>query len=397
MPPESEKETYILDQAAKHKPYGDMGIIALKSFREMGVAIDSRIKVMRRANGSFRECDIPDTFLVATEEVRFSNGEGKVKLSNTVRGKDIYVLCDVGNYSCTYDMYGFKNHMGPDEHFQDIKRTLSAIAGKSRRTTVIMPRLYASRQHRRKSRESLDCAMALQELERLGVTTIITFDVHDNNIQNAIPLGSFENLYPTYDIVRSLLMQEPDLKLDRSSTLVISPDTGAMDRAIYYSGVLGLDVGLFFKRRDLRTVVKGSNPIITHEYMGKPVEGMDVLIVDDMIASGDSVLDIAEELKKRKAKRVFVAATFAQFTEGLGKFNDFYERGLFTRVYSTNLTYVPPEAKSAPWFRDVDMSKYLARLLDTLNCDKSVAPLKDATAIIKDLLEDSYGLHSVIS
>ncbi|MDR1642375.1 MAG: ribose-phosphate pyrophosphokinase [Clostridiales bacterium] len=385
-----------MDQAAKHKPYGDLGIIALKSFREMGAEVDARVRARRRESGLFGEDDIPSTFLVKTDEVRFSNGEGKVKLTNTVRGKDIYVLCDVGNYSCTYDMYGFRNHMGPDEHFQDIKRTLSAIAGKSRRITVIMPRLYASRQHRRKSRESLDCAMALQELERLGVTSVITFDVHDNNIQNAIPLGSFENLYPTYDMVRALLSREKDLALEKGRTLVISPDTGAMDRAIYYSGVLGTDIGLFYKRRDLRTVINGSNPIITHEYMGRPVEGMDVLIVDDMIASGESVLDIAAELKARNAKRIFVAATFAMFTEGLGKFNEYYERGLFTRVYSTNLTYIPPEAMSAPWFKIVDMSNFLSKLIDTLNCDESVAPLKDATAIIKDLLEDSYGLHSAV-
>ncbi|MDR1539446.1 MAG: ribose-phosphate pyrophosphokinase [Clostridiales bacterium] len=376
-----------------------MGIIALKSFKEMGVKVDGQILRARQGNVGFthEEDALPETYLVSTDEIRFSNGEGKVKLSNSARGKDIYILADVGNYSCTYDMYGFRNHMGPDEHFQDIKRTLSAIGGKSRRTTVIMPRLYASRQHRRKSRESLDCAIALQELENMGVKTIITFDVHDPNIQNAIPLVSFENLYPTYDIVRAIVTSENDLQLDRDHLMVISPDTGAMDRAIYYSSVLGLDIGLFFKRRDLRTLVNGSNPIITHEYMGKPVDGMDVLIVDDMIASGESVLDIAEELKKRNARRIFVAATFAQFTDGLAKFNEYCEKGLFTRVYSTNLTYLPPEAKAAPWFKEVDMSGFIARLIDNLNYDKSVAPLKDATSIIKDLLEENYGLHSFIS
>jgi ribose-phosphate pyrophosphokinase len=380
-----------LDHAStKYKPFGNMGIIAMKSLKEMGKKIDERIVNVRQNNLGFDhgEQEVPQSYLIPTDEIRFSNGEGKVKLLETVRGKDIYILCDVGNYSCTYDMYGFRNHMGPDEHFQDIKRVLSAISGKSRRITVIMPRLYASRQHRRKSRESLDCAMALQELENMGVKVIITFDVHDPNIQNAIPLVSFENLYPTYDIVKTFLAQEKELIRHRDKLLVISPDTGAMDRAIYYSSVLGLDVGLFFKRRDLHTVVNGNNPIIEHEYMGRPVEGMDVLIVDDMIASGASVLDIVQQLKNRGANHIFIAASFGQFTEGIGMFNDFYERGLLTRVYCTNLTYLPEQVKSAPWFKEVDMSMFLAKLIDNLNYDKSVQPLKDATGVIKDLLAE---------
>ena len=280
----------------------ELGIIALESCRELGEQVNKIIQQKRNTE---------ESLLIPTNEIRFSNGEGKVKLPETVRGKDIYILCDVGNYSCTYKMFGFTNHKGPDEHFQDIKRTVSAIRGKAARITVIMPLLYQSRQHRRKGRESLDCALALQELERLGVDEILTFDVHDPNVQNAIPLLSFENLYPTYDIVKSLISNEDTLSLDKEKLLVISPDTGAMDRAIYYSSVLGVDVGLFYKRRDHSTVVNGKNPIVEHEYMGREVEGKDVLIVDDMIASGESVLDIALELKKRNAKNVYVATTFA--------------------------------------------------------------------------------------
>ena len=356
----------------------ELGLIALESCVELGNAVDKFIQSKR---------DTIDSFLIPLEEIRFSNGEGKVKISETVRGKDIYILCDIGNYSCTYKMFGFINHKGPDEHFQDIKRTVSAIRGKAARITVIMPLLYESRQHRRKGRESLDCALALQELERLGVDEIITFDVHDPNVQNAIPLMSFENIYPTYDIVKSLLSNEKELELDKEKLLVISPDTGAMDRAIYYSSVLGVDVGLFYKRRDHSTVINGKNPIVQHEYMGRSVEGKDVLIVDDMIASGESVLDIATELRKRNARNVYVATTFAFFTDGLEKFNKYYEEGIITRVYSTNLTYVPEELKKTKWFKAVDMSEFLARILNRLNYDRSIAKYMDATRVIRDLLK----------
>ena len=278
--------------------------------------------------------------------------------------------------------------MGPDEHFQDIKRTVAAIRGKAARITVIMPLLYESRQHRRKGRESLDCALALQELERLGVDEIITFDVHDPNIQNAVPLLSFENFYPTYDIVKTLVSQEKDLELDKDKLLVISPDTGAMDRAIYYSSVLGVDVGLFYKRRDHSTVINGKNPIVQHEYMGRDVAGKDVLIVDDMIASGESVLDIARELKKRNARNVYVAATFAFFTEGLEKFNKYYEDGTISKIYSTNLTYIPEQLLEAKWFERVDMSEFLARIVNRLHSGKSIAKYMDATQVIHNLLRE---------
>ena len=356
----------------------ELGIIALESCRELGEQVNKIIQQKRNTE---------ESLLIPTNEIRFPNGEGKVKLPETVRGKDIYILCDVGNYSCTYKMFGFTNHKGPDEHFQDIKRTVSAIRGKAARITVIMPLLYQSRQHRRKGRESLDCALALQELERLGVDEILTFDVHDPNVQNAIPLLSFENLYPTYDIVKSLISNEDTLSLDKEKLLVISPDTGAMDRAIYYSSVLGVDVGLFYKRRDHSTVVNGKNPIVEHEYMGREVEGKDVLIVDDMIASGESVLDIALELKKRNAKNVYVATTFAFFTEGLEKFNEYYSDGIIAKVYSTNLTYISPELREAKWFNAVDMSEFLSRIINRLNYGKSIAKYMDATRIIRSLLK----------
>ncbi|MDY6012763.1 ribose-phosphate pyrophosphokinase [Clostridium sp.] len=357
----------------------ELGIIALESCKELGNAVDKYIQTKRNCN---------DSFLIPTNEIRFSNGEGKVKISETVRGKDIYILCDIGNYSCTYKMFGFENHKGPDEHFQDIKRTISAIKGKASRITVIMPLLYESRQHRRKGRESLDCALALRELERLGVDEILTFDVHDPNVQNAVPLMSFENIYPTYDIVKSLIKDQSSLELNKDKLLVISPDTGAMDRAIYYSSVLGVDVGLFYKRRDHSLIVNGKNPIVEHEYMGRDVEGKDVLIVDDMIASGESVLDIALELKNRKARNVYVATTFAFFTEGLEKFDKFYKDGVITKVYSTNLTYVPDKLRDSEWFFRVDMSEFLARIINRLNYGKSIAKYMDATEIIRRLLNE---------
>ena len=357
----------------------ELGLIVLESCAELGNAVDKYIQDKRNCT---------ESFLIPIDEIRFSNGEGKVKISETVRGKDIYILCDVGNYSCKYKMFGFENHKGPDEHFQDIKRTVSAIKGKATRITVIMPLLYESRQHRRKGRESLDCALALQELERLGVDEIITFDVHDPNVQNATPLLSFENIYPTYNIVKSLISNEDTLELNMEKLLVISPDTGAMDRAIYYSSVLGVDVGLFYKRRDHSLIVNGKNPIVEHQYMGKDVAGKDVLIVDDMIASGESVLDIALELKARNARNVYVAATFAFFTEGLEKFNKLYEDGIITKVYSTNLTYVSEELKDAKWFKAVDMSEFLGKIINRLNYGKSISKYMDATQVIRSLLEE---------
>lgn len=357
---------------------GELGIIVLQSCSEMGQKIDEHIRAKR---------DVERSYIIKSRDVRFSNGEGKVILEESVRGKDIYILCDVGNYSISYNMFGFENHMGPDEHFQDIKRAISAVRGKANRITVIMPLLYASRQHRRKGRESLDCAMALQELERLGVHEIITFDAHDPNVQNAITLTSFENLYPTYEIVKSIVSNEEELILHRDNLLVISPDTGAMDRAVYYSGVLGVDIGLFYKRRDHSTIVNGKNPIIQHEYLGRDVTDTDVLIVDDMIASGESVAEIAYELKSRNARNVYVASTFAFFTEGTEKFQKLYDEGIIKKVYSTNLTYIPETVKAAEWFHEVDLSDFVARVVNKLNFDQSIAPYLDATGMIKELLD----------
>jgi ribose-phosphate pyrophosphokinase len=380
--------------SSKRIPFGQLGLVVLESCTELGSSINRHL--LEKKENQFEvefsgDENYAESCLIPVKQVRFSNGEGKIKLEDTARGKDIYILCDVGNYSCTYNMYGFKNHMGPDEHLQDIKRVLSAIGGKARRVTVVMPLLFASRQHRRKGRESLDCAIALQELERLGVQNIITFDAHDPNVQNCIPLISFDNIYPTYEIIKAFLESEENLYIDKSSMLVISPDTGAMDRAIYYAGILGLDVGLFYKRRDHSKVVGGKNPIVQHEYIGRDVEGQDVLIIDDMIASGESIFDIAKELKKRNVRRIFVAATFALFTEGVEKFNKYYEDGLFDKIYSTNLTYCPEEVSTARWFHQVDMSGFIANIIDSLNYDESIKPLLAEPESITELLKKHKG------
>lgn len=375
-------------------PYGELGIIVLDSSKELGSKIDKNLVQLRKDN--FSQCgdeyywdNLKDSYLTQVKDIRFSNGEGKVKLEETVRGKDIYILADVGNYNCSYEMFGKTSYMGPDEHFQDIKRTISAISGRARRISVIMPLLYASRQHKRKGRESLDCAIALQELERLGVHNIITFDAHDPRVENAIPLTNFQNMHTTYEIIKALLNTEKNLRIDKSNMMIISPDTGAMDKAIYYANVLGVDVGLFYKRRDYTKIVNGKNPIIQHEYMGGDVSGKDVLVVDDMVSSGESILDIANELKKRNAKNIYVAATFSLFTDGVDKFISYYEQGLITRFYSTNLTYIPEDIKKSEWFVEVDLSEFMSQLIDKLNYDESVSPLFDDTDRIKEWLDEN--------
>ncbi len=360
------------------KAKGDLRLIVLEGAEEMGKKIDEYIMGKTGSNVSS---------IVNMSQVRFSNGEGKININETLRGKNVFIIADVGNYSIEYTMYGRKTLKGPDEHFQDIKRTLSAINGKAKKITVIMPLLYASRQHRRKGRESLDCAMALQELQSMGVEDIITFDVHDPNIQNAIPLLSFDNIYPTYNIVRAMMQVDRDWFDDLENTIVISPDSGALDRAIYYAGVLGLNIGMFYKRRDYSKIVNGKNPIVAHEYVGSDIEGKNILIVDDMIASGESVLDIARELKGRGAKKVYIACTFALFTEGLAKFDDYYVKGLISRVYGTNLTFVPEEAKTRPWYGAVDMTDMMGDLISLLNQDQSISECIDATPGIRALLK----------
>lgn len=340
-------------------------LIVLESSRELGGKVNSCINKLRNDNNNY---------IVPIQEIRFSNGEGKVVLGETIRDKNVYILADIGNHSCTYKLYGYDNHKSPDDHFQDIKRVISAIKGHASNVNVVMPLLYEARQHKRKGRESLDCAVALQELEDLGVNSIITFDVHDPNVQNAIPCMPFENFYATCSMLKDFGKNE---NIDYCNLMVISPDTGAMDRARYYADILKCDVGMFYKRRDLSVIVNGKNPITTHEYMGKDVEGKTVIVVDDMIDSGKSILEVVKELNKRKVKKVYMFATFSLFSEGIKEFNEYYERGMFNKLYSTNLTYVINDAKNAKWFHQVDCSPYLGAIIDTLDKHQSISPLMD--------------------
>ncbi|MBQ1254844.1 MAG: ribose-phosphate pyrophosphokinase [Clostridia bacterium] len=359
---------------------GGIGLIVMNNCKELGQKVDAWIKEIRGEDPN------SPSYIIPTEEVRFSNGEGKVRILDSVRGKDLYIVSDVGNYHCTYKMFGYENHIGPDEHFQDIKRVISAIGGKANRITLIMPLLYASRQHRRKGRESLDCAMALEELRNLGVDTIITFDAHDPTIHNAIPGTSFENVLPTYSILKNFIAIEGD-DIFKDNMTVISPDNGAMERAIYYANVLGLDVGMFYKRRDHSRIVNGKNPIVQHEYIGGPLDGKKVLIIDDMIASGQSIIEVVNEAYKRNAKEIYAVATFAFFTEGVEKFDKLYEEGKLTRLYTTNLSYVPEEYLSRPWLVCADLSKFVAKITHTLNNDESISPLLECTTRIRRLLK----------
>ena len=348
----------------------DLSLIVMNNCKEFGEMVDNHIKAIRNTK---------ESFILPIEQVRFSDGEGKVKLLSSIRGKDVYILSDTHNYSTTFNMYGTTHIMSPDEHFQDIKRTILAMMGHAKRITVVMPFLYESRQHRRKSRESLDCALALQELKALGVDDIITFDVHDPNVQNAIPNMALDNFYPTNDILKVFLKNE---KLDMSNTLVISPDAGAMDRARFLADIIKVDVGLFYKRRDLSKVVNGMNPIEAHEYLGKDLEGKNAIVVDDMIASGKSLIDVAEELKKRKAKNIYFFSTFALFTNGPEIFIKAHEKNLFNKIYSTNLTYVPEEIKKSDWFIAADCSEFLAQIIDYNNAGKSISELIDKNSAI---------------
>ncbi len=378
-------------------PVAPLGIIALEGSKELATLIDQHLTGQRGDySAKHQKSGLPDgfvreSFLVNFNCLRFMNGEGKAVIHETVRGHDIYILADVGNYSCKYKMFGLDCPMSPDDHFQDIKRVIAAIGGRARRITVIMPLLYSGRQHKRQSRESLDCAVALQELERLGVDNIFTFDAHDPRVQNAIPLTGFNNLFPTYQIIKALLTNEEDLVIDKSKMVVVSPDEGAMGRSIYYASMLGLNVNLFYKQRDCSTMINGKNPIVRHEFLGESVAGKDILIVDDLIASGESILNIARELKRRDANRIYIAVSFALFTEGLANYNRAFEEGIITRVYDTNLTYRTPELRRAPWFVNVDMSEFIAYLIDMLNYDQSISPLFDPSRKIGELLKKYQG------
>ena len=327
-----------------------------------------------------------DSYIIGAKVPRFGSGEAKGTLTESVRGYDLYLLVDVCNYSLTYSLCGQINHMSPDDHYQDLKRVIAAIGGKAKSLTVIMPFLYESRQHKRTGRESLDCAIALQELTNMGVKNIITFDAHDPRVQNSIPLSGFETVQPAYQFIKGLLRNEKDLKIDSDHMMVISPDEGGMNRAVYVANVLGLDMGMFYKRRDYTRIVNGRNPIVAHEFLGSDVTGKDVIIIDDMISSGESVLEVASELKRRKANKIFIFSTFGLFTNGLKKFDKAYEEGYITRVLTTNLVYQTPELLEKPYYINCDMSKYIAYIVDTLNHDASISNLLNPNDRIQKLL-----------
>lgn len=327
------------------------------------------------------------SFIIESSCPRFSSGDAKGLIKSTVRGKDLYILVDVGNYNIKYDYFGMKNSMSPDDHYQDLKRIIQAASGKAHRITVIMPILYGGRQHRRTYRESLDCACALQELESMGVTNIICFDAHDPRMQNAVPLMGFDNVMPTYQVLKSILKNISDINFSKDKFMVVSPDEGALARNIYYASVLGVDMGMFYKRRDYSTIINGRNPIIAHEYLGNSVEGKDVFVADDIISSGESMLDLAYNLKEKKANRIYIFATYAIFTNGLEKFNQAYKDGIINGVFGTNLTYRTPELLNSPWFYEVDMSKYIAYIIEAINHDTSISQLLDPHDKIDSLLK----------
>ena len=374
-------------------PVGALGLITLPGCEEMGAKVNDYLVKWRRESAHQYKDDIAfngyekNSYIIETKIPRFGSGEAKGIIGESVRGKDLYLMVDVCNYSLTYSLTGHVNHMSPDDHFQDLKRAIAAIGGKGRRINVIMPFLYESRQHKRSGRESLDCALALQELVRMGVENIITFDAHDPRVQNAIPLSGFETVSPTYQFIKGLLHTVKDLQIDSDHMMAISPDEGGTNRAVYLANVLGLDMGMFYKRRDYTRIVDGRNPIVAHEFLGSSVEGKDVIIIDDMISSGDSIIDVATELKRRKAKRIYAAATFGLFTNGLDKFDKAYEDGIINGILTTNLIYQTPELLSKPYYINCDMSKYIALLIETLNHDGSISTILSPNERIQHVLQ----------
>ena len=379
-------------------PVAPLGVIAMRGCEDMGKAVNDYLMNWQMDNKADEKLHSfygyeANGFLLGAHGPRFGTGEGKGMLVDSVRGVDLYIICDVGAYQCTYKLYGKEVPMTPDEHYADLKRIIAAVSGKAYRINVIMPMLYEGRQHRRTARESMDCALMLQELVSMGVANIITFDAHDPRVQNAIPLNGFESIMPTYQMLKAMCHTYDDLKIDKEHMMVISPDEGAIGRNIYYSSAMGVDLGMFYKRRDYTRVVNGRNPIVAHEYMGDSVEGKDVFVADDIIASGDSILDLAYNLKERGAKRVFAGATFAFFTNGLGAFNKAYEEGAIDHVFATNLTYTAPEVLSAPWFSQADMSKYMAFVIATLNHNQSLSYLLDPWNRIERLLTEYRRTH----
>ena len=362
-------------------PYGTLGIVPLKSCSKMGEKVDDYLVQWREQREHENQSNLAfsgykrDSYVVSASTPRFGSGEGKGVLNDSIRGYDLYIMVDVCNYSIEYSLCGTTNHMSPDDHYADLKRVIAAAGGKARRINVIMPFLYESRQHKRSGRESLDCALMLQELTAMGVENIITFDAHDPRVHNSIPLKGFESVSCTYQFIKYLLLGVDDLHIDSEHMMVISPDEGGMGRAVYFANVLGLDMGMFYKRRDYTKIVNGRNPIVAHEFLGTNVEGKDVIIIDDMISSGESMIDVASELKKRGASRVFCATTFGLFTNGFDKFDEAYEKGIIDKILTTNLVYQPDELLSKPWYINVDMSKYMALLIDTLNHYSSISDL----------------------
>lgn len=380
----------LLEQSLPKAP---LKIIALESCKELGQKVNDYI-VNFRKQASFNASDSAlfasyksDNYLVKHACPRFGSGEAKGMLYETIRGKDLFIMVDVCNYSLTYSVNGYQNHMSPDDHYQDLKRIISAATGKANRISVIMPFLYESRQHKRTKRESLDCALALEELVHMGVSNIITFDAHDPRVQNSIPLDGFDSFNPPYQFMKALFREVPDIQVDKDHLMIISPDEGAMHRAVYFSNVLGVDMGMFYKRRDYSRIVNGKNPIVAHEFLGDDVSGKDVIIIDDMIASGESMLDVSKKLKDRHARRVFVCTTFGLFTEGFDKFDKYYENGWIDKVITTNLTYLPPEVKEKPYFVIADMSKFLALIIDSINHDLTIGKVMNPTDKIHALLD----------
>ena len=381
------------ERTLENIPVGSLGMIPIDGCQELGGKVNDYLVKWRKEAVAKTKDEVvfhdyqKETYIIDAKVPRFGSGEAKGIINESVRGKDIYLMVDVCNYSLTYSLSGHTNHMSPDDHFQNLKRVIAAIGGKARRINVIMPFLYESRQHKRSSRESLDCALALQELVRMGVDNIITFDAHDPRVQNAIPLSGFETVRPTYQFIKGLLQNVPDLKIDSEHMMAISPDEGATGRAIYLANVLGLDMGMFYKRRDYTRIVDGRNPIVAHEFLGSSVEGKDVIIIDDMISSGDSILDVAKQLKARKANRIFAAATFGLFTNGMKKFDEAYEQGIIHGILTTNLIYQTPELLSKPYYINCDLSKYIALIIDTLNHDGSISSILSPNERIQNVVK----------
>ncbi|MBQ8340636.1 MAG: ribose-phosphate pyrophosphokinase [Clostridia bacterium] len=364
----------------KESLYGELCVVGMRGCEPFVQQVDNYLKEWRRHGGD-------ESFVASVECPRFSTGEAKALLHQSMRGQDVYIICDPFNYGVTYKMYGKEVPMSPDDHFADLKRVIAAIEGKARRVSVIMPMLYEGRQHKRSTRESLDCALMLQELSNMGVKNIITFDAHDPRVQNAIPLSGFDDVRPTYQMIKAMVRQYPDLVIDKDHMMIISPDEGAMGRCMYFSSMLGLDIGTFYKRRDYSKIVNGRNPIVAHEYLGKDLTGKDVIIVDDMISSGESLLDVALQLKEKGANRIFNFATFGLFTDGFEKFDKAFKDGVITRIFTTNLVYRTPELLSKKWYVEVNMCKYVSYIIDTLNHDETISNLLNPAKRIQKLLD----------